>query len=96
MNSGNNKGVDTGWEFLAQSLMRLCNGPEQRAGLGKNWPGKMLTWIVSQNWFRMDLQSSSRGHKEGSNGERLREGSAPAHAGDICAYQAIVTTVVGT
>lgn len=52
----------------------------------------MLTWIVSQNWFRMDLQSSSRRHKEGTDGE----GRVPAHAGDISAYQAIVTTVLGT
>lgn len=62
LNSSNIKGMD--WEFLAQSLMRLCNEPEWRAGLGENWPGKMLTLLGSQNWFRMDLQNSSRGHKE--------------------------------
>lgn len=76
MNSGNIKGVGMGWEFLAQSLMRLCNEPEWRAGLGENWPGKMWTWVSSQNWFRMDLQSSSCGHKEGvaRGGEREAEG----------------------
>lgn len=31
-----------GWEFLAQSLMRVCSEPEQRTGLRENWPGKRV------------------------------------------------------
>jgi len=75
LNSGNVKGVDMGWDFLAQSWMRLCTELEWRADLGENWHGKLLPWISSQKWFRTDLQSSSRGHKEGvaRGGERWGE-----------------------
>lgn len=54
-----------GWEFLAQSLPRLCNEPEWRAGLGENGPGKMLTRISSQNWFRMICRVSPVSTREG-------------------------------
>lgn len=90
-----------GWEFLAQSLPRLCNEPEQRAGLGEKGPGKMLTWISSQNWFRMICRVSPVSTREGvvcggERWERLREGRAPASGGDTNACQATITTVFVT
>lgn len=78
-----------GWEFLAQSSMRFCNEPWWRDGLGEDSPGKILTWLSSQNYFRMDLQSSSCGHRE-----RLKEGRAPASGGDTSVCQAVMSTAL--
>lgn len=65
-------------------------------GLGEHSPGKVLTWLSSQNCFRMDLQSSSCGHRERvmCAGERLKEGRAPASGGDTSVYLAVMTTAL--
>lgn len=96
LNSGSMKGGDVGWEFLAQSSMRFCNEPWWRDGFGEHSPGKILTWLSSQKWFRINLQSSSCGHREKVTcaGERLKEGRAPASGVDTSVCQAIMTTAL--
>lgn len=78
-----------GWEFLAQKSMRFCSEPWWRNGLGEHSPGKILTWLSSQNSFRKDGQSSSCGHRE-----RQKEGRARASGGDASVCQAVMTTAL--
>lgn len=95
LNSGNMKGVDVGWKFLAQSSMRFCNETKV-----ERWTWGALTWQnIDLAKFPEVVQNGSAEFipwaqgEETCAGERLKEGRAPAPGGDTSVCQAVTTAL---